>query len=135
MLLVELPDLSVGAPEQVGVTCLPQIEMPDLLEAACAIETRSKLARECLMVDEAVGACRADGLFVKVHGFECAALDTCDLRAHQRGAVLEILRAIRRPGFELSVVRGQGLDMLPSLTSRCGPAGRRPRECTVKVIL
>src|SRR6516164_7075172 len=43
---------------------------------------------------------------------ELAALDASDLGAHQGGAVLEILRAILRPDFELSMMGGQSLEML-----------------------
>ena len=56
-------------------------------------------------MNKAVGAGRADGLFVEAFGIELAALDAGDLGADQRGAVLEILRAIRRPDLELPVMR------------------------------
>src|SRR5437870_12611605 len=59
MKVIELPHLALGAPEQVAVPGLPQVEMRDVLEAARCIETRGKLARECLVVDEAVRSCRS----------------------------------------------------------------------------
>ena len=88
--------------------------MRDLLETACRVEARGELVGERLIVDKAVCARRADGLFVEVLGIELAAFDACDLCAYQRGAVFEILRAILRPYFELSVVSGQSLEMLLS---------------------
>ena len=49
-------------------------------------------------MDKAVGAGRADGLFVEVASASTiAALQAGDLGADQRGAVLEILRAVRGP--------------------------------------
>ena len=109
--------------------------MRDLLETACRVEARGEFVGERLIVDKAVRVCRADGLFVKMLGIELAAFDACDLRAHQRGAVFEILRAILRPYFELSVVSGQSLDMLLSLVGRCGIAGCRVGKRTIEVIL
>jgi len=109
--------------------------MRDLLETTCRVEARGEFVGERLIVDKAVCACRADGLFVKVHGIERAAFDPGDLRPDQCGAVRKILRAIRRPDLELSVVRDQSLDMLQSLAGRCGLARGRLGECSVEVIL
>jgi hypothetical protein len=47
-------------------------------------------------------------------GIELAAFDPGDLRPDQCGAVLEILRAIRRPDFELSVVCDLWFPTIPS---------------------
>jgi hypothetical protein len=62
------------------------------------------------------------------------ALDARDLGADQRGAVLEISRAIRRPELELRVAGGQCVDLLLPLVRRrdvagCG-AGQRAVELT-----
>src|SRR5262249_25238875 len=67
-----------------------------------------------------VSAGRADGPFVKVHGVERTAFNPGDLCADQRGAVLEILRAILRPYFELSVVGNQCFKLPVPLADRCG---------------
>ena len=75
-------------------------------------------------MDKAVGAGRADGLFVEALGIELAAFEARDLGADQRGAVLEILRAILRPHLELAVVGGQRLDMLLARS----PAGAASQE-------
>ena len=79
-------------------------------------------------MDKAVFVCRADGLFVKVLGVELAAFDACDLRADQRGAVFEILRAILGPYLELSVVSCQCLEMLLSARSADAQIPRSLRE-------
>src|SRR5580692_11509791 len=135
MMLFELPHLSISSPTEIAVARVPQIDMRKLFEATRRVEARGQFVGERLVVDKAVGAGRADGLFVKVHGIECAAFDPGDLRPDQCGAVLEILRAICRPDLELSVVRDQSLNMLPSLAGRCELAGCRPAECTVEVVL
>src|SRR5882724_2008933 len=109
--------------------------MRDLLETTCRVEARGEFVGERLIVDKAVCVCRADGLFVQMLGIELPALDACDLRAHQRGAGFEILRAILRPYFELSVVSRQSFDMLPVPVGECGIAGRRVAQRTIEVRL
>ena len=81
--------------------------MRDLVEATRRVESRGEFIGECLIVDKAVCMRRPDGLFVEMLGIELAAFDASDLCADQCGAVLEILRTIRRPDFELSVMGGQ----------------------------
>ena len=86
------------------------------------------------MVDKAAGAGGLNGPFVEAHGIEIAAFEAGDLRPDQCGAVLEILRAVRRPDCEPSVVRDQRLDMLPSLVGGGGVAacGMGQRAVQVK---
>src|SRR5438132_621100 len=98
---------------EVAVPGVPQVHMRDLLEAACRVEARSEFVGERLIVDKAVCVRRADGLLVKTLGIELAALNASDLGTHQRAPVFEILRAILRPCFELSVMGDQSLKMLP----------------------
>ena len=86
-------------------------------------------------MNKAIGAGRADGLFVEALGIELAALQAGDLGADQRGAVLEILRAILRPDLELLVMRSQSLQVLLPLAGRRGIAGRGLGQRAVKVIL
>ena len=62
-------------------------------------------------------------------------MDACYLRAYQRDAVFEILRAILRPYFELSMMGGQSLEVLPSLVGYRGIAARRMGKRTIEVIL
>src|SRR5712675_1898969 len=75
MKLFELPHLAIGSPAQIAVAGVLQIHTGDLLEPTRRIKARSQLVGERLVVDKAVCACRADGLFVKVHGIERAAFD------------------------------------------------------------
>jgi hypothetical protein len=95
----------------------------------------SELVGERLVVDEAIFSCRADGPFVKAFSLQGAALDALDLCGHQSGTVLEILRAVLRPDFELSMVRGQSLKMLLLPVGKCGIAGRRMSKRAIEMIL
>src|ERR1700736_937031 len=115
MKLLELPYLAIGSPAQIAVAGVLQIHAGNLLEAARRVEAGSEFIGERLILNKTAGAGRADGLFVEAHRVNVAAVDASNLGADQRGAVLEIVRAIRRPEFKLSVVRDQSLDMLPSL--------------------
>ena len=103
---VELPHLAIGSPTQIAVAGVLQIHTGNLLEATRRVEAGGELVGERLVVNKAVGAGRADGLFVEALGIELTAFDPRDLGADQRGAVLEIVRAIRRPDLQLPVVRG-----------------------------
>ena len=105
------------------------------LEATCGVEASGKLIGDRLIVDKAVGAGRADGAFVKVHGVERAAFNTGDFRADQRRAVLEILGAILRPDFELSVVGSQPLQMPLPLAGRFDVPRYGAGQRAIKVIL
>src|SRR3954451_850591 len=98
--------------------------MRDLLEAARGVKARGQLVSERLVVDKAVCLCRKDGLFVKVHGIERAALNPGNLRANQRSAVLEVFRAMFRPCFELLVMGHKGVEMLLPLLRRGAMVGR-----------
>src|SRR5260221_4591181 len=109
--------------------------MRDFLEATCGVEALGQYVGERFIMDKAISMCRANGLFVKVLRLELAPLDACDLRAHQCGAGFEILRAILRPYFELFVMRGQSLEVLPSLVGYRGIAARRMGKRTIEVIL
>ena len=99
--------------------------MGDRLKAARRVEAGGEFVGERLVVNKAVCVGRADGLFVEALGVERAALEAGDLRADQRGAVLEILRAVRGPHLELAVVRE------PDSARCCGhgpPLERRRRQ-------
>src|SRR3954451_14538208 len=99
--------------------------MRDLLEAARGVKARGQLVSERLVVDKAVCLCRTDGLFVKVHGIERAAINPGNLRANQGSAILEVFRTVLRPRFELFVVGHKSLKMLLPLLGRCTMARRR----------
>src|SRR5262249_57399035 len=111
---IELPDLAVGAPERIARPRVAQVRSAGCLEPALQSKAAGQFVGQRLMVDKAVGAGGVDGPFVEAQGIELAAFEAGDLRAHQRGAVCKVLGAVLRPDRELSVVRDQRLDMLPS---------------------
>src|SRR5428012_11747 len=99
--LIELLNLGLGAPPQISVSGVPHIGLGKRLEAACRIEACRQFVGERLIVNEAVGAGGADGLFVQLFGLELAAFNARDLGANQGGTVLEIFGAIVRPYSQL----------------------------------
>src|ERR1700730_9016381 len=109
MKLFELPHLAIGSPKQIAVAGVLQIHSGNFLEATRRIEAGGEFIGNLLIVNEAVGAGRADGLFVEAHRVNIAAVDASNLGADQRGAVLEIVGAIRRPELELLVMRSDSV--------------------------
>src|ERR1700751_3384127 len=77
--LVKLAHLAIGAPTQVAVPCVSQVELRDLLEASGRVEARREFVGERLIGEKAVGAGRADGLFVKAHRLNLAAFNAREL--------------------------------------------------------
>src|ERR1700674_2382113 len=104
VMFVELPHLSVGAPTQIAVAGIAQVDVCELGEPAARVAARGHFVADRFVVDKAIGASRADGQFVKAHRVMLAALDTSNLRGYQCGAVLKILRAVLRPDLQLSVM-------------------------------
>ncbi len=133
--MAELLHFAVRPPQRKAGARVAEMGKAVLLKAAAEIELARQLIGQRLIVDKAVGVGRLDGLFVEAHGVERAAFDAGNLSAYQRGAVLEILRTVLRPCFELPVVSGQSLDMLLPPAGRGGSAGRGMGKCGVKVIL
>ena len=107
----------------------------DPLKPAAEIEASRQFIGQRLIVHKAVGAGGLDGLFVKVHRIERPVFDAGDLSAYQSGAVLEILRAMLRPDFELPQMGGHGLQMLLPLAGACGIAACGAGKSAVKVIV
>jgi hypothetical protein len=105
MKLFELSHLAIGSPTQIAEAGVLQIHAGNLLEATRRIEAGSEFIGERLVVNKAVVARRANGLFVEPLGVELPAFDPRNLGADQRSTVLEIVRAIRRPKLELLVMR------------------------------
>ena len=95
------------------------VKVRELLEAARCVETRRELVGERLVVDEAVCAGGANGLFVQTLGVELPACKARDLGANQRGAALEVLRAMRRSNPELSMVGSECVAVVSALFGRC----------------
>src|SRR5215813_9928339 len=110
--LLELPHFSVGSPPEVAAPCVSEIELRDLLEAACCVKAGSQLVGERLVVDKAIRACRHDGAFVQVHGVERASLETGNLCGYQRCTIFEVLRTMRCPGLKLLPVSRERFSLL-----------------------
>src|ERR1700758_5155955 len=108
---VELPYLAIGSPTQIAGAGVAQIEIGDVVDATRPVKRRSALMGDRFVVDEAVGAGRANGLVVEAHRISIAAAQAGDLRPDQRGAVLEVLRAMLRPDFELPLMGGNSVQM------------------------
>ena len=87
-----------------------------------------------LVLHKPMLARRSNGLLVQTHRFNIAAFNAGDLRAHQGGAVLKIVRAVLRPHRELLVVGGQRLQMLRPLVGRCSFILSRSREGIIEMV-
>src|SRR5262249_24238109 len=129
MKLIELPDLSIGAPSQIAPPRVSQVEMCDLLESARRVKAGSQLVGERLVVNKALCACRRDGALIEVHGIERASLDTGDLSADESCTILEVLRTIRRQRPQLSLMPPNCFAMLgvPVRVDRLPPCGTSER--------
>ena len=108
--------------------------MGGLLESARRVEAPSKLVGERFIVDKAVCAGRADGLFVELLRVERAALQTGDFRPYQDRAIVKVLRAALGPGVKPSVMGNDGVQELCRLRGRCGFTARGAGKRTVEVI-
>ena len=86
-------------------------------------------------MDEAVCAGGANGLLVEPLGVKLAPFEARDLRADQRGAAREVLRAVLGPVLELAMVGGQGLQVAGSLRNGGRLAERGPRQRSVEMVL
>jgi hypothetical protein len=62
--LIDLPHLAGRAPARIAVTSFSQIRIENGLEATCFMEASGQLVSNRLVVDKAVFARRANGLFV-----------------------------------------------------------------------
>src|SRR6516162_5030064 len=108
MELFELPHLSVGAPSEIALPRVCEVEIRDLPEAARGVKPGGQFVGERLVMDKAVCPRRRDGALVEVHGLQRASLDTGNLSAHKSGTILEVLRAICRPGPKRPRVPSKG---------------------------
>src|SRR3984893_13315486 len=132
--LFKLANLPCGSPTEITMPGVSHVRMGDRFKTTRRVESRGQFGGERLIMGKVVGLGRADGLFVEAFGIEFAAFNACNLRTNQRCAVREILRTIFCPYFQLSVVRGQSLEMLLSLVGRCGVPGCGAGQRAVKVI-
>src|SRR6266540_1376493 len=109
--------------------------MRNLVEAAPCVEAGRQFVRDRLVVDEAVCASRADGLLVELLGIERAALDARDLGPDERGAVLEVRRAVLGPFLQLAMVSCQSVLVLSTIRGGCRIAERSPRQRGVELVV
>src|SRR5580704_5773600 len=116
---VELIHLSLRAPLLVAGSGISQISISDRCQTARPVKIRREFVGDALIVDKTVGACRSDGLFIKVFGFEQPAFNARDLSMDQRSTVFEICRAMLGPHFELPGVSCQGSEMALFIVGRC----------------
>jgi len=75
VLRFELSYLPRGAPTVIAIPRIPEIGVGECLEATRGIKTPGYLIGERLIMDKAVRARRADGLFVKPLGIQFPTLD------------------------------------------------------------
>src|SRR5262249_25686112 len=118
MQVLELSYLSIGPPLEIAEPGVPQVKPRDPVESPGGVEARCKFQSERLVVNEAVCAGRVDRLFVQAHRVQIAILDSGHFGADQGGTVLEVLRAILGPDVELSLVKGETLQMPLALVVR-----------------
>ena len=95
--LFELPHLRGRAPAKIAVPGVPKIGVRDRLEAALGVETGGQLVCEGLVLDEAVLARQADGVFVQTLRVEMPPLDPRELGQDERKPVAIILGAVVGP--------------------------------------
>src|SRR5882762_1769092 len=108
--------------------------MRDLLKPMRGVEARGKLVGERLVVDKAVCAGRANGLFVEAHSVNIAAFDAGSLRRNQGRTVLEVLGAGLCPELKLLMVGLQRRQKARPLISRCLVVVCRRRQRTVEMV-
>src|SRR5260370_23104875 len=123
--LFELPHFAERAPPKIAVPRVSQIGVGDGLEAARRIEAGSEFIGERLIVNKAVGASRANGLFVKALGLQFPLFQTRELGANQCRPGCEPCRTVVCPDRYLLEMRCQRLQML-------GPLCGRGRIATVR---
>ena len=131
---VELPHLAVSSPAGIASAGVLQIQTCYLLESTRRIEARGELVGERLVVDEAIVASKANGVFIQTLGIELAAFEAGDLGADQRSAVFEIFRAVRCPHLELRVMDGQHLPTLGAFRDEPRIAAGSLRQRRVEMV-
>ena len=79
MHILKLPHFAVCPPTNIAVARSSQIDAGKLFETTRAVKPRGQFISERLVVDEAVVAGGADGLFIETLRVEFSALETGDL--------------------------------------------------------
>ena len=113
ILRLELPHFSLSTPLSIAGPRVSQVSLRDPVEATCCVELGGEFQGKGFVMDEAVLACRTDGLLVKLRGVAVPCFNPCQLRGHQRGTVLEILRTVPSPELEHLKMAGRDVDVLP----------------------
>src|ERR1700751_4066135 len=101
------------------------------LEATGSVKTCAQFVGERLVVDQAVVACRSDGLVIEALSIDLPPVKAGDLGADQRGSTRKIFRAVFGPILELSVVGSQALLVSGALSIRRRLAERDQRQRSI----
>src|ERR1700726_202743 len=126
MKLFELPHLAERSPVKIAAPRLPQIRAGERIEAARRVEPRGYLMGQALVLDEALLAGRADGLFVEALGVQFPRFQTREFGANQCRPVCERCRTIVCPDRYLLKMRYQRFQMPWPLPGVGRIATRRP---------
>src|SRR6266702_8558564 len=119
MALVELSDLSPGAPADVAVAGLVQISVCYLFETAKAVESSCQFAGERLVLEEAALRRQADRPLVQRHGLDVPSFEARPLRRDQCVFMRERRRTTLRPSLKR-------LQVCDNILTEPGPSlGRR----------
>ena len=132
--ICKLPHLAVRPPTNIAIARSLQIDAGKLFEATRAVEARGQFVSERFVVNEAVVAGGADGLFKETLRVKFSALEAGDFGAGKESAIREALRAILRPQFELLMVGRQRFKVpLPFFRGCQIPAGR-VGQCCIELV-
>ena len=104
---LELPYLTERPPAQIALPRIAQIRLRDPFHAACGVESRGRLMGDSFVLNEAVLACRSDGLLIQTHGFGAPTLDARELCRRQSVLVGEGRRIGFGPFAQLLPMRRQ----------------------------
>src|ERR1700678_804727 len=104
VMFVELPDLSVGAPTQIAVAGMAQVDIRELIEPARPVEARGHFVGDRFVVDKAIVTRRTDRLLVQVLGIEHPVFEAGEVGPAQSSGVLEILPTVLSPNLQLPVM-------------------------------
>src|ERR1700692_4324806 len=134
MELVELPYLAFGAPAEIAVPGVAQIEVRNLLEAACRIELRRQFVGEALVLDRAVLTRLVNCPLVRAHGVEISIFDPGDFGLDQGGRTREGLGNALHPLAKLAPVLLDARKPLAAL-ARLSGGERGERESRIEMIV
>ena len=86
----QLTHFALGAPNRIPPPGVFQIGVADRFKSALLVEGAGQFAGQCLVMNEPILACEANGFLVETLRFEFTLLDAGGLRSDQRGAVGEV---------------------------------------------